>query len=177
MMQAKNKDGLTRLQVLARSNGRLVTQEPSLTLVVPAMASFATPFSAQDNLGGKLAFGAVMTETGGLAFVESLTLVDRANQKSAMLLLLFSADPSGSTLTDNAATVIADADDVNLVAAIPIAIADYTTVGAKAVANLKSLHIPIKSGTQSLWGALVCLGTPTYAAATSLQLTLGLALT
>lgn len=136
--------------------------------------STSPAYTAGDAVGAKRTITGALRTTNGSGILESITLLDRANQKAAMELFIFDSDPAAATITDNAAFVFST-DDLKVLAHITIAATDYVTINNKAVVTLKGLGITLKgaNANTSLFAALVTTGTPTYAATTDLQLTYG----
>ena len=130
--------------------------DPRIIKVDPVVS--ATAYSANDNVGGRLALGSVTIP----AKLQSLTVIDRSAQAAVLEVLIFEKTPEASTITDNAALTLNAADVGNIVARIPVAAADYAAaVNGVRVANLSNLQRIVK-GT-SLTAVLVTTGTPTYA--------------
>lgn len=143
------------------------------TLIKDTTAVSTSPaYTAGDAVGAKRTI-ANAVRTPGTGILESVTILDRANQKAAMTLFIFDADPTAATITDNAAFVFST-DDLKVIAQVSIAASDYVTTNSKALAQKTGLGIALKaaSGT-TLYAALVTTGTPTYAATTDVQLEYG----
>ena len=112
--------------------------------------------------------------TKGLSRLSTLLVLDAANQKSQLDLLIFDRDP-GSLGSLNSAIDVSTTQLSYLVGFIPVAAADYVTLksGANAVAILKpALMLPAKQGSKSFWIAGICRGSPDYAVATDLRIKL-----
>jgi hypothetical protein len=112
--------------------------------------------------------------TKGLAYLRTLLVLDAANQKSAIDLLIFDRDP-GSLGTLNNAIDISETQMSYLVALYSVAAADYVT--AKATTNavatkIPNLMLPAKAQSKSFWLAGVSRGSPDYVAATDLRIKL-----
>lgn len=131
-------------------------------------------YASGDLIGGKLTFTNALLRSGGTGTLKTLVLVDQAKQAAAVDLILFNADPDGTTFTDNVALDIADADMAKIVGAVSIPAANYFAFSDNNVAVVKDIGLVVKaaSGSSTLYGALVSRGTPTYAAATDLALKL-----
>lgn len=144
-------------------------------VIVPTITVSTSPaYSSGDCVGGKLTLSSIVRTAGGTALVQSLFLRDTSNQKAALELLIFNADPTSSTLTDNAAAVIHANDIDKIVRRISIAASDYVTIDSKAWTDLSVGGKPIKPASGSdMYAALITTGTPTYAATTAIGLRLG----
>lgn len=143
-------------------------------ITVPVTVSL-TAYANGDSVGGKLILADAARVSGGTAVLQSIHLLDRANQKPALEILFFDADPTAATITDNAAFV-SGADDLKELGRVSVAAADWTTLNSKARATLRGIGLVLKpaAGT-ALYVALVLNGsTPTFVAADDVQLRFGL---
>lgn len=133
----------------------------------------AAAYSIGNAVGAKRTIaGAVLT--AGTGILESIVLLDRANQKAGMTLFIFNADPTNATITDKAAFVFST-DDQKVIAQISIAASDYVTTNNKAIAVKSGLAIALKaSAGTTLYAALVTTGTPTFAATSDVQIEYGI---
>ena len=135
--------------------------------------STSPAYTAGDAVGGKRTL-ANAVKTAGTGVLESIVVLDRANQKAALEIFIFDADPTAATITDNAAFVFST-DDLKVLARISVAATDYVTLNSKAVAIVRGLGVALKaaSGT-SLFAAVVTTGTPTFSVTTDVQVTFGI---
>jgi hypothetical protein len=135
--------------------------------------SVSPAYTAGDAVGGKRTL-ANAVKAAGTGVLESIVILDRANQKAAMKIIIFDADPTVATITDNAAFVFST-DDLKAVAVIDIPATAYVTLNTKAIASVNGIGAVVKaaSGT-SLYAAVVTTGTPTYAATTDVQVVFGI---
>lgn len=143
-------------------------------LVTPAITVSTSPaYSAGDSIGGKITLANAVRAAAGITLLQSIQILDRANQRPTGTILIFSADPAAATITDNAAFVFST-DDLKVVATVPVNTSDYVQINSKAVAQLRNIGAEVKaaSGT-TLYAAFVVSSTPTFAATTDLQLTFG----
>lgn len=125
----------------------------SLTKLVPVIT--AVPYTAGDSVGDKQSISVSAGQ------IHSLTIFDNANQKAAFDILIFDADPSAATTTDNAPFVWST-DGPKLIARIAVATGDYVTVASKAIAQKSGLDLLLQS-SGTLYAVAVTSGTPTYA--------------
>jgi hypothetical protein len=144
------------------------------TVIKSVSVVTAAAYSAGNAVGAKRTLASAVRSSGGTGILQSVTLLDRANQKAAMTLFIFDADPTAATITDKAAFVFST-DDLKVIAQVNIGAGDYVTTNGKAIALISGLQIPLQaaSGT-SLYAALVTTGTPTFAATTDVQLEFGI---
>lgn len=144
--------------------------------ITPTITVSTTPaYTAGDSIGGKITLANAVRVSGGTALLASVMILDRANQKPAGTILIYNADPTAATLTDNAA-VVNSTDDLKVIAAIPVAATDYVTINGKAYANpsFDAKVVKAASGT-SLFASFTTTTTPTFAVTTDWQMTFGLA--
>lgn len=148
---------------------------PSDGLVVDLNPTIDTAaYGSGDVLFAATEISNATLNTKGLARLSTLLILDAANQKSALDLIIFDRDP-GSLGALNAALDISTAQLAFVVAYIPVAAADYVTLkaAANAVAIIKpQLVLPAKQGSKSFWIAGISRGTPDYVAATDLRVKL-----
>jgi hypothetical protein len=142
-------------------------------VTVAPTVSTSPAYTAGDAVGGKQTLANVYRTSGGTAILESIQILDRANQKAAMEFIFFESDPSSATITDNSAFVYST-DDLKVLGHVTLAASDYVTLNSKAVATLRGLNLALQgSATTSLYVALVTTGTPTYANTTDIQIKYG----
>lgn len=132
-------------------------------------------YASGDLIGTKMEFDVGQFRDAGGFILDSVTLVDQAKQSANVDLVLFNADPSGTTFTDNAAFDVADADMSKICAVVSLT--THVTFNDNSLSIARDQGIPIKLGkslaSQRLYGALVARATPTFAAATDVRVTLG----
>jgi len=142
-------------------SGILIEQTPTITAGI---------YSTGDALGGKLTFEYAAKRANGEGRIVSITIVDQADQKAAIDLVLFDQDFTATA--DNAAIAILDADAVNIIQTITLLAADYVDTGANSVITKGNIQKRYKckeswsdnNTGKKLYGQLIVRGTPTYAA-------------
>lgn len=152
-----------------RFRGKILT-------ITPAAASFATPYTSGDVIGAVNTLSKAVEEMGGAAVLDSIVVLDKANQKSALDLVFFNEAPVNSIGADNDAYGLNDADLTKVVGRISVAGSDYVSSGTNnAEATLRNVGLLLQalSGSQSLYMAVVARGGPTYGSATDLVVKLG----
>lgn len=103
---------------------------------------------------------------GSPAILRSLTVIDKAKQKSDLDILFFDADPTNA-VADQAAADISDAEMADkAIGVVSIAAANYKDLNASSIATVSpGLMV---SGT--VYALVVCRGTPTYTGTSDLVL-------
>jgi hypothetical protein len=136
------------------------------------VVSTSPTYTSGDAVGAKRTLANALTSIG-TGVLESITVLDRANQKATLEIFIFDADPTNATITDNAAFVFST-DDLKVLARIEVGPSDYVTINSKAVATIKGIGVALKAAGTSLYVVVVTTDTPTYAATTDLQLIFGI---
>lgn len=124
-------------------------------------------YGSGDLVGTKMTFDlSAFRAAGGNVVLESVLIRDLAKQSANLDLVLFSSDPTASTLTDNAAFDPHDTDLAAVVAVIPITTHNaYNDNGISYARNLAiPLNLDVTDASLNLYGVLVARATPTYAA-------------
>lgn len=133
----------------------------------------SSAYSDGNAVGGKRTLANALG-AAGTGVLESIMLLDRANQKPALEIYIFDADPTNATLTDKTAFVFST-DDLKVLARISVATGDWVTHNSKATACIKGIGAALKSAGTSLYAAVVLNGsTPTFAATTDFQIIVGI---
>jgi hypothetical protein len=143
-------------------NAVTITQIPGVS---------TTAYSAGDCVGGLMTFAGLARTAGGSGFVQQVTVNCRTAQTGALDLVLFKANPTGSTFTDNAALAVSSGDFDKVMGVVHIT--DWTSVGAGSTAQADNLAKPfsLSSGTSG-WGVLVARSTPTLGSISDLSVDL-----
>jgi hypothetical protein len=145
----------------------------STVIEVTPTISASPAYSIGDSIGGKIQLAGALRVSGKAALLQSIMIIDRDNQKPSGQLILFNADPTVATLTDNTAVALST-DAGKIVARVPVLNGDYATINGMAFANLSNLGriVAAASGTM-LWLAFVTDSTPDFAANNTLTLQFG----
>ena len=150
-----------------------VIVDSSRAVAVALTVSTSPAYSSGDSIGGKITIAGLVRGNQRAGVLQSLVILDRANQKPVGDIFLFSSDPTAATITDNAAFVFST-DDLKVIARIPVTSGDWSTVNSKAVCQLSGLGRVIETlGSSTLYAAFVTTSTPTFAATTDVQMVFG----
>lgn len=144
--------------------------------IVKTVTVTANAYSSGHLIGSKLSLTTAARLSAGSGAIISVTVVDQAKQSSAMDVVFWNADPSGTTFTDRSALDIADADMLTLIGGVQIATTDWYAFNDNSMACKTNIGLPfgpLASGT-TIYAAIVSRGTPTFAATTDVQLTVGI---
>jgi len=129
--------------------------------VTPTVTAGA--YVAKEAVGGRLEFANAVRVAAGSGTIHAVTIIDNASQSAELVLVLF--NQAFTATNDNAAFDPSDADLLNCIGKIVVAATDYNAFADNAVACKMGIGLPFElaSGT-TLYGQLMCTGTPTYAA-------------
>jgi hypothetical protein len=144
--------------------------------IQPTLAVDTAAYQAGDCVGGKLTLTNAMRVSGGTGVLQSLFLMDRSGtQKPALEILIFNADPTSSTLTDNSAVSL-HADDISkVIRRLSIAATDWVLVAGNYIADLSpGGRILAASGSANLYATIVAVGAPDFVATTDLIVRFGI---
>lgn len=134
----------------------------------------ASAYEAGDAVGGKITITNAMRTSGGTGILQSIDIIDKANQKAALEIIIFNSDPSAATITDDSAFAYST-DISKQIARISVAASDYVTINSIATVSLGGLGKVLKaSGSTNLYAAIVTTGTPTYTSTSDIIITFGI---
>ena len=136
-----------------------------------------TQYSVNDTIGGLLtlpnAFRAPAGTTGGSAVIQSISIMDKANQKAAIDFHFFSS--SATIQANNNGFTWNTADFVKWEGVVSFPAATYSTLDNRGVGSLFPVGLVIYgNSTQNLFVSAVSKGTPTYTSTTDLHFNFGL---
>lgn len=156
------------MEVSVIGKSKIVTATPAVDTNI---------YASGDLVGTKITLTSATRVATGRGRVVSVTLVDQAKQSAAIDVVFFNADPSGTTFTDNAALDVADADALKFAGHVSIVAGNYAAFADNSAATVavSGMGIAVQpTDGQTLYACLVSRGTPTYAAATDLKLSVGI---
>lgn len=117
-----------------------------------------------------------------VGILESITVIDKAKQDSALDFLFFGQLPTFAG-SQNAAFDVTDAEAaLKLLGVATVSASDYKDLASNSVASLKAIGLLLQAETtptppqtyRSLWLGVVARGTPTYVSASDLTIRFGL---
>lgn len=124
----------------------------------------AVAYATGDLLGSKLTLARATSQGGFSSVLERIIVRDLSDQSAPIDLILFDADPTGTTFTNNSPLDVADADLPKIIGTKSIVAADYAAFADNAVAYVEAdIAVRPASGT-TLYAALVIRGAATYVA-------------
>jgi hypothetical protein len=95
--------------------------------------------------------------------LQSLVIVDPDDQKAALTAVFFKSNVALGT--EDSAPNLSDANSLHCLGFVEIATTDYKDFGGTSVATVKNIGLPVIPATDtcSIYMALMCTATPTYA--------------
>ncbi|MCW1839431.1 hypothetical protein [Prosthecomicrobium hirschii] len=148
--------GDTTFAERVEAGGRVIRSNPAS---LPATSTSA--YASGDVLGAKMQLAGAIRVPAGSGFLQDLTVAMKTNALTAALdAVLFRADPSGSTFTDNAALSVVAADLDKVIGVINLTKITSLGGGTLYEANQLARSIKLASG-QDIWMVLVWRGAPT----------------
>lgn len=128
-------------------------------------------YSVGDLIGAKNTLTDAVRVSGGGGVIQTVVVADLADQKAALDLVFFNADPSATTFTDQTALDIDDADLFRIIGVLEIVGTDYNAFADNAVATFRNLGLAFEaSGSADIYMAIVSRGSPTYASTADMQI-------
>lgn len=136
------------------------------TSVTPTIDTNA--YTSGDALGGLMTISDALITGGPMSGeLRSVMITDLAKQSADVDVVLFHANPSSTTVTNNAALDIHDSDIAKIVAVVPVR--SHYTFNDNSISVANELANPIYSSAGgNLYAVAVVRGTPTYATASDL---------
>ena len=139
----------------------------------------AGAYDASDNVGGVMKLPYVLDGPRRMGYLKNVTIIDKNNQKAQLEAIVFQYQPTAGTYTDDA-NITLGTDARFIVARIPIAAADYATIGvgdtpdvAIGYVNLNDRPV-VGDANGTLWIVVMCVATPTYASTADLDFIWGI---
>lgn len=166
-------DGSTVSHVVVKDeSGNVIGGYGKGKIVTPTITVSTSVYEAGDCVGGKITLTDAMRVTGGSGVLQSITVIDVSATKPALELLIFNADPTAATLTDQAAVALST-DISKVIHRIPIYTSDYTTVASVSIADITVNKVVEAVGSDNLYAAIVATGAHEFVAATDLKMSFG----
>jgi len=155
-------DSTGRLRVVQDSTSVVTALSPVFDVT---LSTDTSAYASGDVIADSQVLTNIMRATDSTGVLQSVTMIDKADQKVAMTVYFLSANVSVGT--ENAAPSISDANSLNILGFVDIAASDWKDLGGTAVASIKGIGLGLEpaSGTASVYIAVVNgTGTPTFAA-------------
>lgn len=144
----------------------------TVVTVTPVVSLVA--YADGDQMGVAMTLTNFLDASSDTVAVQTVSVLDKAKQKSSFDILFFDALPVVSS-ADNAPLDISDAEMAEkYVGKISILDTSYSDLAANSVGEANNLGLLLKGKlTQNIWCIIQCRGTPTYTSASDLVLKIG----
>jgi hypothetical protein len=126
-------------------------------------------YASGDVLGALMTFSVAALRDAGGVVLDQVLIRDKSKQQANVDLVLFDADPTNSTFTDNQAMAVHANDMAKVIGAISVT--THVPFNANSISLAKGTGLLVKA-PEKVYGLLVARATPTYAAL-ALQVELG----
>jgi hypothetical protein len=130
------------------------------TLTVAQIVTASSAYVSGNAVGGLITLAGINRGTGLSILVQSVLVTSKSAQTNPMDLLLFNANPTGSTCTDKTAVSIVAADAGKLVGVAHVT--DWTSGGTASIGQMQQPPMGIAVPATTLYACLVTRGTPTW---------------
>lgn len=119
-----------------------------------ALVTTAGAYSANDYVGGLITLTDAARVDGATVMIQNVSVQVKSNQTGALTLLVFSANPTATTIADNGALAINAADIFKVAYAIPIVV--VRNLGTGCVYNSGGLALMVTPETgRNIYAVLV----------------------
>jgi hypothetical protein len=141
--------------------------------VVAQTVTASSAYTSGNAVGGLMTVPAAFLGSGS-GLIQSVVVNTKSAQTTAMDVVLFSANPTGSTCTDKTAFSVVAADFSKVIGVAHVT--DWTSLGTPSTGQSQTLAIPITvgAGVTTFYACLVTRSTPTYTATTDVAVTFGI---
>ena len=133
----------------------------------------ATTYASGDLIGTKITLTDACLEVGSEATLVSITAADLDKQNQPCDVVIFNADPSSTTFSNDSALDVDDSDLPKICGSASVIATDYADFADSVVATKTNIGLVCEAvGTDDLYACVVSRGTATYSAnGLSLKLT------
>lgn len=158
---------------IAASEANLGVVNSNRVEISAAPAVSTTPYSNGDVVGSKIPLANAARVAGGTGWIDSVRLNFKADQTDQYDVLIFKADPSGTTFTDNGVLALAAADYDKLIGVVHVT--DATNLGTPSIIQALNVNLgfDLSSGT-TLWAVIVSRGAPSMLSTSDLSISVGI---
>ncbi len=149
-----------------------VVQSGASKIITPAITVSADAYAAGKCVGGKLTLTDAVRVSGGSGVLQNITVLDASATEPAFEILIFNADPTAATLTDQAAIALST-DVAKVIHRIPVYTSDYTTVAGVSIADVNVGKVVQAVGSDNLYACIAATAAHDFAATTDIKMHFG----
>lgn len=129
-------------------------------------------YAAGDNVGGLLTLTNALDPSYKTGKIYSAVISDLDKQAADFDIIIFDANPTGTTFTNNAALDIADADISKIAGVVQIGTSVNFADNEVVIGSSVQLPVRVTNADGNLYAALVVRTTPTFSSTSALNLKL-----
>lgn len=142
-------------------------------VIVPTITVSTDAYTIGDSIGGKIILENALRVDEGTGILQSITVIDAANIKPEIDIILFNSNPTAATLAD--ADPIVFSTDINKISRrIRVASTDYATIGNVAIASVNPSMIVKSISGKNLYVAICAVAAHDFNDASDLQIKFGI---
>lgn len=158
----------------AAANNGLPTSSVPFTVTAAPTVTASSAYASGNAVGSLQTLSSALRQqtVGGLgtAILQRVQVNFKSAQTAQTDIILFSASPSSTTVTDKSAIAIATADFDKVIGVIHVS--DCTAQGTPSSCQANNLAIPVYNASGSaLYAVAVTRGTPTFTATSDVSIT------
>lgn len=164
----------------------LQIRKASKIIVVTPVVSTTPAYTAADQVGGLNLIPHAAHDSGGVVLLQSISVIDKAKQKAALICFFFDDLPTIASV-DNGAFDLIDAQmALSCIGFVSVPSANYQDSSSNSIATVANCGLLLKSNAgnnavplpstaskTSLWCVLMTSGTPTYTSTSDLVVKFG----
>jgi len=126
------------------------------------VAAGTVAYASGDLIGTKMTWGTAFRSTKYSGYLSKLVWQDPDAQEYDFDVVIWKADPSNTTFTDNSALDVDDDDLLQVAEVVNVYSSDFASFADNSVAQVEPKNLVVGDGAD-LYVAVVARGTPTYA--------------
>ncbi len=126
-------------------------------------------YSLKDLVCEKLTFSNVVRRDGGMAVLQTITVIDLDGENSELWFVLFDRDPTNTTFTLNSALTVNDTDADTQLGLVKVFASDYIDHAANSVAQVSDIGLAFTLSGVDLFVAVIINTANTYTATGDLR--------
>jgi hypothetical protein len=140
------------------------------TVVVTPTVSASPDYSSGDSIGGLMTVDGIVGANGAGGLLAYITAVSKASVGADIDLIVFNANPSASTFTDNAAVSIDAADLGKIIGKVTLTSAAWVALSGTQVLQAITTAVPINGqAAKAIYIAAVARGAINLASTSDLS--------
>lgn len=129
------------------------------TVVVTPVVSATPDYSDGDSIGGVMLVAAVVALDGAAGVLSYVNVVSKVAIGANIDLIVFNANPTGSTFTDNLAAVVAAADLPKVIGRVALPSAGWLALSGTQVLQAVATAVPLTGlAVDDIWVAAIARG-------------------